>query len=210
MGGGWRAWLHRAVDALDRRAGGALRSTPLLARAWVGVLDAAVARQSDRLYMRKEILPPLARARPQRILFVGVRGYTRGYAGAFRGLGVEFWTADIDPAAAEHGAPNRHVTEDLRDIDRAFPPGFFEVAMVNGVFGWGLDRPEDMDRALAAVAAVLKPQGLLLLGWNTGRVADPDTLAAIALFTPAAFGGLPQRKKFPDVTHVYAWYRRKS
>jgi hypothetical protein len=168
-----------------------------------------VGQQSDRVYFRKTILPALAEAQPRRILFVGVRGYTRSYAKAFRGRAVEFWTSDIDPAAARYGAPNRHVTEDLRDLHAAFPPEFFDVIIVNGVLGWGVDTPEDIHRALVATEAVLAPRGLMLLGCNSDRTPDPDDLPGIDLFEPVSFATLPHRKSFEDVTHLYAWYRKR-
>lgn len=205
----WRATLHQAVDQIDRRLGTLLRATRVTGAAWTGVLDAVVSQQSDRVYLRRTILPALADARPQRVLFVGVRGYTRSYMHVFRGSAVEFWTSDIDPAVARYGSPNRHVTEDVRDLDAAFPPEFFEVAILNGVLGWGVDTSEDMRRALVATEAVLAPRGLLLLGCNTDRTPDPQALPGIELFEPVSFARLPQRTSFEDVTHVYAWYRKR-
>jgi SAM-dependent methyltransferase len=205
----WPRKLHRLADAIDRRFGASLRAWDPLEKAWTGILDAIVARQSDRVYLRRTVLPALAEARPDRILFVGVRGYTRSYGSMFQGLPTEYWTSDIDPAVAAFGAPNRHVTEDVRDLDSAFPPGFFDLVVLNGVFGWGVDRTDDMDRALDAIAAVLRSGGALLIGWNSDRAPDPDTLTGIAAFQPEGFAGLAQRTAFDDVTHVYAWYRKR-
>jgi SAM-dependent methyltransferase len=156
------------------------------------------------------ILPAIAKAQPQRVLFVGVRGYTRSYTEAFRGKGIEFWTSDIDPAVAKYGSPNRHVTEDLRNLGAAFPPKFFDVAILNGVFGWGVDSLEDIQRALVATEFVLAPGGIILLGYNSDRSPDPEALPGIELFEPVEFGNLPHRKSFSDVTHVYAWYRKRT
>lgn len=206
--GGWLR-LHRIADALDRRVGTTIRGVPLLEPSWTRLLDSLVGRQSDRACMRGAVLPALVKASVHRIMHVGVRGYTRRYGAFFRGTGTEYWTCDIDPAAAVYGAPGRHVTEDVRRLDAAFRPGFFDVVMLNGVFGWGVDEPHDMERTLEAIANVLVPGGILLIGWNHDRSPDPDTLSNIALFEPVEFSGLPHRKSFPDVTHVYAWYRRR-
>jgi hypothetical protein len=67
-----------------------------------------------------------------------------------------------------------------------------------------------MERTLAAVHAVLAPGGAMLIGWNADRMPDPDGLPAIRLFEPAAPFGLMHRKRFADVTHVYAWYRARD
>ncbi len=182
----------------------------MLERAWVGVLDAVVALQTDRAYFRREILPALARMRPHRVLFVGVRGYTRGYGEAFRGLATEYWTADIDPAAAAHGEAGRHIICDVRDIGQHCPAGHFDLVLLNGVFGWGCDTDADMNAAAHALAAVLQESGYLLIGWNTDRSPDPATLEAISQsFVPASPPGLPAEQRFADVTHVFSWFRRK-
>lgn len=206
----WPRRLHRIADAIDRKHGARIRATRIAERLWIRLLDSIVASQSDRRYLRRAILPALARAGIARLLFVGVRGYTAGYAKTFSAAGAEYWTCDIDPAAAPHGVPGRHRTVDACRLDEAFPADFFDVIVMNGVFGWGLDDPEDMNRALAAVHRVLRPGGYLLLGWNCERNVDPAVLPGIRLFDPVRFGGLPERRRFPDVTHVYAWYRACS
>jgi hypothetical protein len=172
------------------------------------VLDFLVGRQSDRRYLRNAILPAVARLRPARILFVGVRGYTRSYAAPFQELGSEFWTSDIDPTAARFGTPDRHVIADARRLDEDFSRDFFDVVMLNGLFGWGVDTPHDMDSVVAASAKVIAPRGMLLIGWNHDRSPDPDTLPSMGLFEPHSFAGLPAMERFADVTHCYRWYRK--
>ncbi|HEX2100673.1 MAG TPA: hypothetical protein VHF69_08425, partial [Candidatus Synoicihabitans sp.] len=125
---GWRQ-VHEAADALDRRVGERIRSFPRLRRAWIGLLDFLVGRQSDRRYMRRAILPAVAGERPHRVLHAGVRGYTRHYGAFFRAPPTEFWTCDIDPEAARYGAPGRHLIHDVRRLDAAFPPGHFDVVL---------------------------------------------------------------------------------
>jgi hypothetical protein len=208
--GSWRTRLHRAADSLDGRWRPALRRLPRGERAWIALLDRIVSLQSDRSYLRNSVLPAIARAGPARLLFVGVRGYTGVYADTFRSGPTEFWTTDIDPGAARYGVPDRHVIADVRQLDQAVRPASFAVVLLNGVFGWGVDAAEDMERTLGAVHAVLSRGGLLLIGWNADRVADPEALGAIRLFEPAAPFGLPHRKSFADVTHVYAWYRARD
>src|SRR5687768_11038380 len=136
----WRQLLV-AADRLDRRYRAVLSRIRLVEQAWIAVLDYLVARQSDRRYLREVIFPSVASAGRSRVLFVGVRGYTKSYGSIFERVGVEFWTCDIDPAASPYGAPNRHATADARRLDSAFSLQFFDVVMLNGLFGWGVDLP---------------------------------------------------------------------
>ena len=208
---GWARLLHLALDRLDPAIRPLARRSSLLGGAWVKLLDAVVARQPDRRYMRKAILPALAAGEFGKILFVGTRGYTRRYERAFRRLRTEYWTSDIDPEAARYGAADRHVTCDVRDIDLQFAPATFDAVVLNGVFGWGVDDPAGMDATVRSVARVLSPDGILLVGWNHDRSPDPDTLPGICkLFTPESYRGLSQRHAFTDVTHVYSWYRKRG
>ena len=207
----WAKRLHRTADRVDVAFRPMLGRAPALEAAWIRALDRIVAAQADRRYLRKTILPAIRGAAPERVLFVGVRGYTRRYGATFRGAATEYWTSDIDPAAAAYGAPGRHVVGDLCELDRLFAPEGFQIVMVNGVFGWGLDEPGRMERAIRAVHSVLASRGVLLLGWNSDRVTDPEELPALQeLFAPAVFAGLPQRRAFADVTHVYGWYRKRD
>jgi SAM-dependent methyltransferase len=202
-------FLHRAADAVDRQFGWALRQTTAGERGWVLMLDGIVARQTDRRYLRDTILPALRRAKLSRALIVGVRRYSAGLEAAFDPAETECWTCDIDPAVELFGAPGAHVIQDVRSLDQSFPPGFFDLVVLNGVFGWGVDKTEDMNAAVKAIQHVLAPGGYLLIGWNADRTEAPDTLTSIAgAFAPANLFGLPHRKSFSDVTHVYAWFRK--
>ena len=204
-----RRALHQALDAVDRSPVGTwLRVRRWSEAAWIRTLDAAVALQSDRVYLRRVLLPVFVHRAPTRVLFVGVRRYTRDCAVPFRTAGIEYWTTDIDPEAARWGEPGRHRTCDATRLDHAFEPEWFDLVVINGVFGWGLDGPENIARALSGARRILRPGGLLLLGWNAGRIDEPAMLAALGDgFRPEHNLGVPQRRAFADVTHIYALYR---
>src|SRR5262249_44928261 len=119
----------------------------------------------DRRLLQDEILPALAaESDNERILSVGVAWYTRSYAGAF--VGKTFVTLDIDGERAPFGG-ERHVVGDLKDLERHFDASEpFDVILMNGVIGYGLDVGSDVDRALRACAARMRPGGTLVLGIN--------------------------------------------
>lgn len=157
----------------------------------------------DRRALAEVYLPALA-ARGGRLLWVGCRRYTtKDYPVLERG-GAEVWTTDIDPRAARWGRSGRHQTGDICEADQIFDDLRFDTIVCNGVLGFGVDQPYDQERALAAMASILNPGGLLLLGWNTDRIADPRDLPTFnSFYQPASLGAAPSRMVFDTVTHVY-------
>ncbi|MEZ5081799.1 MAG: hypothetical protein R2878_14320 [Thermoleophilia bacterium] len=105
-------------------------------------------RTEDRRVLQAEILPWLSGLhRGGRVLFVGCEWYTRGYRRWFDPDGYR--TMDIDPAKAAHGA-TQHVTDSMANMAHHFPAGSLDLVICNGVIGWGLDDPADIEAALSA------------------------------------------------------------
>ena len=157
----------------------------------------------DRQLMARAFIPAFA-AEGGRILWVGCRVYTAPDYAALETQGAQVWTTDIDPEAAPYGHGERHRTGDVCEIDAVFPDMIFDAILCNGVLGYGVDAVEQQRKALAAMAAILRPGGRLLLGWNTDKIEDP--LAAglpDPWFEPVAFADQPSRVRFDTVTHVY-------
>lgn len=157
----------------------------------------------DRRVMAESYVPALA-ADGGRILWVGCREYTLDDYAALEANGGEVWTTDIDPSAERWGRKGRHRTGDVCEADALFGDLTFDAVVCNGVLGYGVDSPEQQQRALAALAAVLRPGGRLLLGWNTDKTDDPVAAGLTApAFAPAPLGDRPTRVGFDAVTHVY-------
>jgi SAM-dependent methyltransferase len=167
---------------------------------------------SDRLYMTKSILPALTAQRMQRVLFVGCRAYTARYGRKFARAGIEYWTTEIDPEAAIWGEPRRHIIGDITKIDDLCAPESFDAVLLNGVFGHGVDNESAMNRAVTAISQILKPGGILLIGWNSNKKhPDPMALAAVdSYFRHECVLPLPLRKTFPDTDHVYDWLTKPA
>lgn len=123
-------------------------------------------RAKDRRLLDEHILPALARvASLRRVLFVGCDWYTEHVEGLFVRSGREYWTIEIDPARARHGA-KRHIVGPLVQIDAHFAGGSLDLIVCNGVIGWGLNDPVEIEKSMAACARALAPGGILLLGWD--------------------------------------------
>ncbi|MDF2994088.1 MAG: methyltransferase [Microbacterium sp.] len=133
----------------------------------------------DRVLLEDVIVPEiLGQDDVRRVLDVGVAWYTRTYPRLYRG--VEYHTIDVDPAM-QRIAGRHHHTLSMTELASVYPPDTFDVVMCNGVFGWGLNTADEVARGLEASAAVLRPGGWLVVGWNDmagRRIPDLDALAA--------------------------------
>jgi SAM-dependent methyltransferase len=74
-----------------------------------------------------------------------------------------------------------HIVAPIQDVHLHVPPATFDVVVMNGVYGWGVNDRPALTAALTSIAAVLKPGGKLVLGWNDVPVLgpfDPEPVAA--------------------------------
>lgn len=165
----------------------------------------------DRVFLERQIVPVLASGRFQRVLSVGVERYTAHQPALFDTAGVEFWTVDILAANAGFGAPRRHLVADVCTLDEHFGPSFFDAVLFNGVIGFGVDDAETADRAVAALAHVLTPDGWLVLGWNVDKgVAALELPALRRCFSPLTAPDLPQETTFRGSTHRFDLFSRNA
>ncbi len=169
---------------------------------------------NDRQYMTQQILLALASSKVRRVLFVGCKAYTARYGRRLTAAGIDYWTTDIAPEAAIWGEKHHHIVCDIAKIDDLSPPESFDVVLFNGVIGdgTGLDEEDHMNRAITAIARILRTNGTLLIGWNSSKKhADPMQLEAVATyFRHECVFSLPARKTFPDTDHVYDWLVKRN
>lgn len=180
----------------------------------------------DRNYMESAILPAIAALRPQRLIDVGLDHYTAHY-GKFFDASVDRWTIDISPDVVQFGAPGRHIHANVLDMAQYFEPASVDVIMMNGPFGYGIDRLDEEVRVLEIAFSLLRPGGWLMIGWDRtdkgemviasqrgprdpDGVKDPLELDVVRTrFEHVAPASLPARKLFDDCSHVYDWFRVK-
>ena len=136
---------------------------------------------ADRKLLEGVILPYFARrATFQRVLFVGCDAYTAWYEKFFRTR--EYWTIDIDPEKRVHGA-ERHVTDDIANLQSHFPDRYFDLIVLNGVIGYALNDPIAVERACRSCGAALRSGGILSVGWNNyPHLVQPDDVPALKQF----------------------------
>ena len=158
----------------------------------------------DRRYMEATLLPGFGRLNPKYVLSVGTQPYCAHYGKYFDRNNCEFWTLDIEPELAQFGSPGRHITASVIDVDQHFKPGYFDVISLNGIFGWGVNDPNDQIKTLANLRKIIRPGGVLLIGWNDDLMnGDVVAMAASTGFKYCNPMGQPNRKQFPGGTHIY-------
>lgn len=135
-------------------------------------------RTEDRRILETVILPYFTeRDEYARVLFVGCEWYTQGYQKIFETR--DYWTLEINPAHRKYGA-RQHVIAGLQHVTRHFAAEHFDLIVCNGVFGWGLNDPTEIDQAFQGCHACLRPGGVFLLGWNDTSDHCPVPLEEIA------------------------------
>ena len=200
-------WAQSVLDRTPPKLKNWVRTTYLF-RTLVPLLFDFDRSFDSRQYLKKIIFPALAASHLQRVLFVGCKAYTARYGRQLTRAGIDYWTTDIEPAAAVWGEKDHHIVCDIAEIDKACPAESFDAILLNGVLGDGVDEESDINRAIKAIARILRPDGALLIGWNSDKkeYPDPMSLEAISMyFRHECVLPLPVTKTFPGSPHIYNW-----
>jgi SAM-dependent methyltransferase len=166
-------------------------------------------RNPDRDVLERQILPVYAqRADMRSVVFVGCDWYTRHYEKMF--AGKRYATLDPDPWKRQFGA-REHAVIGMEKLAEQFAPASIDLIVCNGVFGWGLNEPADIERAFDGTFACLREGGHLVLGWNDVPERTPLPLAsvdALARFDREPFAPLGSAEfRVPtDNRHTFNFY----
>ncbi|OZI65943.1 hypothetical protein [Bordetella genomosp. 1] len=104
------------------------------------------------------------RAQPgARCLLVGVDRHNWHYA---RLLRPELHTLDGIPARAVYGVPGRHRVGSVLRMARYYAPHAFDFVIIDRVLGQGVNSREEAAHMLRQACEVMKPGGVLVLGYQ--------------------------------------------
>jgi SAM-dependent methyltransferase len=164
----------------------------------------------DRIILEEIIFPNLlAYHDPKKILDIGREEYESFYNDFF--IGRELWTIDIDPKRRRFGSKN-HIIDNASNLKNHFQDGYFGAIIFNGVFGWGLNDPAEIEKSIQAMYDIMAPGGILVFGWNDNKDLTPvplEDIAALKKFTPYKFPQLGQRYLSSTGDHTYAFFIKK-
>ncbi len=165
-------------------------------------------RYEDRNVLEQIIIPfILSRFEPETVLDIGREPYEAFYNEFFEGR--ELWTVDRDAARARFGSLN-HIIDSAANLLSHFAEDYFDFVLMNGVFGWGLNEPDAIERAFAAIHVVLSPRGIFVLGWNDTPDLVPvplEQIQSLKQFTPHHFEPLGGTSFLCDTfRHTYNFF----
>lgn len=145
-------------------------------------------------------------------LFVGIDKHNWHYP---RLLNAEFHSLDIEARKAVYGQPGRHWTGSATRMAGYYGGNVFDVVVANGLLGFGIDEALGCRQLLENCEAVLKPGGLLVLGYNDrpDRVPYPVLPMALGLFdefTPPIAGVAGALHRVDDTfQHVFLFLKKR-
>ena len=145
----------------------------------------------------------------QELLFLGLDKHNWHYP---RLLRANFHSLDILPRNAVYGRPGRHWVGDALEMAAHYGAERFDVVIANGVLGAGIDGEAGLRRLLAQCHTVLKPGGVLLLGYNDLPERTPFPVVVdggFEEFVPDIEGVNASRHMVDDpFRHIYCFCRK--
>ena len=177
------------------------------------LLEPTRITSDDRLILEEVILPFFAKdIRCQKVLFVGCAAYTQWYEEIFQDQ--EYWTIDPKRVKQKYGS-KRHLIDSIAHIRRYFTNDYFDVIVINGVIGFGLNCISGIEQAVDACYEALARQGILLIGWNDIAQRTPidvRAICAISKFREYTFEPLHacHYRTEGSQHHTFSFYRKES
>lgn len=164
----------------------------------------------DRRVLEEIIIPYiLENLNPKTILDIGREEDQKFYNKFYKGR--ELWTLDIDPKRKEFGAKN-HITDSVANLNKHFKQDKFDLIIMNGVFGWGLNEEKEIEDAFKAIYDSLKKGGIFVFGWNNLKGTTPipiGKIKSLKQFKTLKFPPL-KTEQFESATgrHTYNFYTK--
>ncbi len=161
----------------------------------------------DRNILESVIFPHiLAKYNPKTILDIGREDYQLFYNDFF--ARQELSTIDMDPEHAEFGMPGHHTVDNAINLKKHYQDNYFDFILMNGVFGWGLDRETDVQKSFNAVFDILKPGGIFILGYNDD-IVPINKIEGLNKLKKLNFEKLGTKFNCNGGGHIYRFYIKK-
>lgn len=167
---------------------------------------------ADRKYMSEHIIPAVISLKPERVLWVGVQPYTLRSVYQMENARIKVSTIEPWDGTAVYGSSKHHMVAGIGSLGEHARPAMFDVIIINGVMGWGLDDEEMIKDGIRAMHTHLKKDGVLVVGHN--KLPNRGNCCGYfsPLFSPHGFGGLPTVHEDPEseTKHVYEFLTKND
>jgi|TARA_R100001143_G_C3359115_1_gene134452 hypothetical protein len=129
-------------------------------------------KTADRLFLEGELFTYLNEQYGPNadILFIGIDRYNWHYPRLLMG---NFHSIDLNPRNKRYGIQKTHTTGSATELTRYYPNSRFDIVIANGLVGYGIDTVDAFDAVLRGCHALLRTQGMLIIGYND----TPDLLS---------------------------------
>ena len=168
-------------------------------------LKAKPIHSKERLYFEHVLIPSFGIFNVNRALFGGVGPYTWHYDRLFRQAGVELHTIDRRKEASLWGAKGRHVTGDLLELESLFPTTNFDIIIMMGLIGYGLNDENQVRNVLTVATSKLAEHGHLLVACEDRFGIDPVAIGETCTpkLHPTKAYCYQQSVRLPDVDYGF-------
>lgn len=186
-----------------------LKLSPRLAISW-GI--EFPRKSANRQFLENAIfkyLDTLLNTDSAQCLFIGTDKRSWHYRSRFK---AKYFTIDNDPGKAIYGDIRNHTIGSATELTRQYERDQFDVIVANGLIGFGINEMDQCEAFFAGLEAILKPNGVLVLGHNNGpshigfKLEEVKNYHLFDEFVPY-FNDLDQsRYVFGD--HIFVFLRR--
>ncbi len=170
----------------------------MLKRLVQAVKDQRIKSLPSRIFLQEVVIKALGATGRRRLLSIGTRSYNTPMYRQCSEQGISVWSVDIDPRAARYGAPAGHFVGDVRELNKLVDGRLFDVIVLNGVLGYGLNNESDIIATIVAMRKIAERGAVLVVGWNPGRTDDAEIVALRAALKRAPLQGVPDQIEFPS------------
>ena len=142
-------------------------------------------------------------------LFIGTDKRSWHYRSRFQ---AKFFTIDNDPGKAIYGDTCNHTIGSATELTLQYERDQFDVIIANGLIGFGVNDRDQCEALFAGLEAILKPNGVLVLGHNNGpshidfKLEEVKNYHLFEEFVPYANELDQPRYVFGD--HIFVFLRR--
>ena len=143
-------------------------------------------------------------------LWVGVKPYSTRYEYILRAAGASrFDSIEPDTSQIVFGSSQNHYVDIAQNIDKYVGPGTYDIVIANGVLGWGIDSPSQIQDFYTVTSKVMKNDGILVIGYNA-HIGQDHTHGIEQFFQKTTIGNLPQKMQFTtEWKHTFEFYQKK-